>query len=444
MSVQVGPKLCFVLIPMRNEFEELYQEVIKPTVANLGLDCVYADEIFGTRPIIEDVWEYCERARVVIAELTGCNPNVFYEVGYSHAFDREKVILITQNVQEVSFDLRTFRCIVYSTLPRRIRELQRRLESSIQGVLDRGPESPRVITRIVKYPASPGHRLREALEVYRIVETIERGQPLVADKRITRLLNLPKQARIVQLEDYPPTVALAGIEFILIPPGEFTIGSEEQDPDETRSHDMHLEAFYIGRYPVTNAQYKRFVDATGYETPRHWAHDSIPRGYENHPVVWVNWHDARSYCQWLSYETRRAVRLPTEAHWEKAARGTDSREYPWGHGFDVAKCNTVESGIWATTAVGEYSPQGDSAYGVADMAGNVWEWTSSLRWDYPYDRDDGREDPEADGTRVLRGGRFYDSAAYARVPYRYAAGPDAFSPYTGLRVVVAPLWSNGG
>ncbi len=237
-------------------------------------------------------------------------------------------------------------------------------------------------------------------------------------------------------EERESTLTVGGIELVLIPAGEFTMGSEKGGDAEKPARKVYLDAFYIGRYPITNAQYKRFVEATGHESPYASTGRLVPKGKEDHPVVNVTWDDVRAYCEWVSDETGQVLRLPTEAQWEKAARGTRSRKYPWGHKFDKDKCNTLESGIRDTTPVGKYSPAGDSPYGVADMAGNVWEWTSSLHKHYPYSADDGREDPTAKGDRVLRGGSFSYDRGFARVTYRYLVDPDGFLGKLGLRVVL--------
>ena len=150
------------------------------------------------------------------------------------------------------------------------------------------------------------------------------------------------------------------------------------------------------RVPVSNAQYALFTAATGHAPPEHWNGKRPARGLESHPVVKVSWHDALAYCRWLGEVTRQPVGLPSEAEWEKAARGADdARAYPWGDGFDASRCNIGESGFGGTTPVGVFV-NGASPYGCLDMVGNVWEWTRSLYLPYPFDADDpNREDLQA-------------------------------------------------
>ncbi len=177
------------------------------------------------------------------------------------------------------------------------------------------------------------------------------------------------------------------------------------------------EMVLLTRTPVTNAQYAAFVQATGHGQPEHWKGGRPPGDKRRHPVVYVSWHDAVAYCRWLAEVTGKPYRLPSEAEWEKGARGSDGRIYPWGNRWDAQRCNSGEGGPGDTTPVGAY-PQGASPYGLLDLAGNVWEWTRSLwgrevsrpAFGYPYDAEDGREDPGAgdEVLRVLRGGAFGD------------------------------------
>jgi formylglycine-generating enzyme required for sulfatase activity len=226
-------------------------------------------------------------------------------------------------------------------------------------------------------------------------------------------------------------------EMVLVPGGEFLLGSARgrdqnahmvEQPQE--SH--HLPDYYLGLTPVTNAQYLAFVQATDRNPPRNWRKGRPPRGKERHPVVNVSWYDAAAYCRWLMGVTGKPYRLPTEAEWEKGARGPDGRIYPWGDRWDPARCNTKESGIEDTTPAGAY-PQGASPYGLLDMAGNVWEWTSSLYKDYPYRADDGRENPDSAESRVLRGSSWLNLYDSTRCAYRRSYTPAYGSRIHGFR-----------
>jgi len=210
--------------------------------------------------------------------------------------------------------------------------------------------------------------------------------------------------------------------------------------NEQPQHRLYLPDYYIAKTPVTNVQYAAFIQATGYKMPKHWKNAEIPAGKDAHPVVNVSWDDAIAYCRWLLETTGKPYTLPSEAEWEKAARGTDGQLYPWGNIFDQGKCNVGKSGIRATTPVDNY-PQGASPYGVLDMASNVYEWTRSL-WGfaYPYRFDDGRENLEVRIIRVLRGGSWYTgNPANARCACRSGLDPDTRRGTIGFRVVRGSL-----
>lgn len=223
-------------------------------------------------------------------------------------------------------------------------------------------------------------------------------------------------------------------DWVTIPAGEFSMGSDKQKDSQARDnelpqHQVYLPEYRIARVPVTNAQYKLFVEATGHRPPKHWQNGAIPQGKESHPVVTVTWHDAQVFCRWAG------VRLPTEAEWEKAARGPDGRIWPWGNEEPTEeRCNFAWK-VGDTTPVGTY-PKGASPYDVLDMAGNVWEWTSSLFRQYPYRTDDGREDLEGASIHLLRGGSFANNDYNVRCAYRGGSLPVNVIVYFGFRVVV--------
>jgi serine/threonine protein kinase len=266
----------------------------------------------------------------------------------------------------------------------------------------------------------------------------------VAPTRVT----VPEEVRPTVTERFQPFEP----EMILIPTGAFLMGSDPRKDKDTRDqeqpqHTLYLSEYYMAKTPVINAQYAAFVQATSYKQPQHWRDGKPPTGKENHPVVNISWHDAIAYCRWLAEATGKPYRLPSEAEWEKGARGSDGRIYPWGNQRDAERCNVGKGLQGDTTPVGAY-PKGASPYGLLDMAGNVWEWTQSLwgedseepDFKYPYSADDGRENLMAsdDVLRVVRGGSFDFSIRRVRCAYRGWSYPNLFSWNYGFRVVVPP------
>lgn len=214
--------------------------------------------------------------------------------------------------------------------------------------------------------------------------------PAVVVQTPSPATNQPTAGRAVQPKPVhtPPTMPIL-FEWCHVPAGDFLMGSNDQHSDEKPQHTVNLPDFYIAKTPVTNTQYKRFVDEQGYQAPSHWQQGQIPKDKEHHPVVNVSWRDDAAFCAWAN------VQLPSEAQWEKAARGTDGRLYPWGNQPPTEQlCNFSGSQIGDTTPVNNY-PDGASPYGCLDMAGNVREWTSSLYHDYPYKSTYERENLEA-------------------------------------------------
>jgi len=209
------------------------------------------------------------------------------------------------------------------------------------------------------------------------------------------------------------------MQMVHIPPGPFTMGSDDGPSDERPAHKVDLPAFSIDRTPVTNSQFAAFLNAVGpinaagerlydfddgdarvHKKGNAWVADP---GFENHPAVEVSWFGARDYCAWAK------KRLPTEAEWEKAARGTDSRKYPWGNNPPDRSRAQFNAG-WNQTGPVDSFPKGASPYGALDMAGNAWEWVSSAYLPYPYNPKEGREDLKPGPVRGTRGGG-HDSPA---------------------------------
>lgn len=225
------------------------------------------------------------------------------------------------------------------------------------------------------------------------------------------------------------------LKLVRVPAGEFLMGSASTDSDadavEEPQHTLFLGEYLIGQYDVTNAQYAAFVQATG----RVW---TKPVGKDTYPVVNVRWSEAVAFCEWASLVSGRKVQLPSEAQWEKAARGTDGRKYPWGNEAPDANHLNFNNNVMDTTLVGRYSPQGDSPYGAADMAGNVYQWTRSLKRAYPYQPDDGREVLQSRDWRIVRGGDYVVGRNSVRSASRVAYDPTSRDDGVGFRVVVLP------
>ncbi len=251
--------------------------------------------------------------------------------------------------------------------------------------------------------------------------------------------------------------------FIRIPAGRFIMGSNDAYDSEKPQHELDLPYdYWLAKYPVTVAQYRFFVEQSGYQTRDI---DSL-NGTATHPMVSITWYDALAYCDWLSEQLfvmsyqmsvkdnpfwqgfvsgKLKVSLPSEAEWEKAVRGVDGRVYPWGEKADPNRANYDATGIGDTSPVGAF-PGGASPSGLLDLSGNTWEWTRSLwgksynspEYKYPYQLGKQYEDLNAsnDVLRVLRGAAFFNPSDFTRCAYRYWLDPYFGSSVNGFRLVV--------
>jgi formylglycine-generating enzyme len=245
--------------------------------------------------------------------------------------------------------------------------------------------------------------------------------------------------------------------------GEFLMGASDGEEDERPVHRVFVDEFEIGRFPVTQDEYARFVHATDYPAPAVrnlplvttggrdgmfkelaapyvWDRDEPPAGHGSHPVVLIRYDDCVAYCRWLSDDLGRVVRLPTEAEWEKAARaGLEGRRYPWGDDIDPSKCNFLNDAAAkaqrGTKPAGTYAP---NEFGLYDMAGNVWEWVSD--WyakDYYFSSPSrGPNGPPTGATRIVRGGSWVnDDVEMLRCAYRHKVPHDTYAYSIGFRIV---------
>jgi formylglycine-generating enzyme required for sulfatase activity len=248
-----------------------------------------------------------------------------------------------------------------------------------------------------------------------------------------------------------------------IPAGEFLMGAADAEDDERPVHRVYVGEFFIGRFPVTDDEYQKFVQATGYPppvvrdlplialgereasfregaAPYAWEHERPPAGHGSHPVVLVRYDDALAYCDWLSQTIARVVRLPTEAEWEKAARaGADGLRYPWGNDIDASRGNFLADPPTrpqrGTRPTGTYAP---NAFGLYDVCGNVWEWVSDWYGADYYGLGDNRDPrgPQTGNMRLVRGGSWLnDDVTMLRCAYRHKLPPDTYAYSVGFRIV---------
>jgi len=202
---------------------------------------------------------------------------------------------------------------------------------------------------------------------------------------------------------------------VMIPHGSFTMGSEEFE-NEGPMRQVFLPDYFIDIYPVTNAEYKRYMDATSAMFPRHWGGFEVPPGLENHPVHRISWFEAVMYAEWAS------KRLPTEAEWEKAARGTDARRWSWGNNMNEANTLVWDRGEFMMTAPVDAHPGGASPYGVFETGGNVEEWCAD--WYDAYPGSPYRSKAYGKRFKVLRGGNSFFTMNHARCAYRCFTRPE--------------------
>lgn len=421
----IVPGLLAKLVVIQTSFPELYEECVRrpqlllnleADVVQRGVEVEAEAEPTPPRTLVE---KYGREPRLR-AMLN--SPPLFAEQPHPLAAVRDHIYL-TRTTREAGYAPPTVEADVWSDLlsgdPTRVQDAAARIGRRRGAYVQRLRQLLRDTGAAQSERATAAQALRwlvqpddpDVIEVQReLVAALEDGKtPLTV-----RLAAGETLAYLGDPRDFD--------QMIEIPAGEFLYGEEKKR--------IRLERFYIGKYPVTNTQYKRFLDANpeypvpyadkDWARPYNWDSEKrmYPEGKANHPVVLVTWHDAQAYCAWLKETTGREFRLPTEEEWEKAARGTDGREWPWGDEFSGDKANTSESGIGGTTPVGCY-PDGASPYGCLDMAGNVWEWTAS----------------EYEGVlRVLRGGSWDCSQLLARCACRDGVVPDFWSSDVGFRV----------
>jgi formylglycine-generating enzyme required for sulfatase activity len=421
---------------------------------------------------IEAAVETSSTFMIVLAPESIESQNVKDELSY--AIDSGKQILpVVIKSCKIPLRLRRFQYVDFTDKPYKdsLADIKRLLSNTAR--LNKGPEEkpyvasvepmvplpprtePRMQSARIPEPAIPSREVRENVGRPRkflvpailavlaiaavgaaVVFAGNRNTPIAAPPTMTESLSTlsPTDTSVpmpVQVNDQ------AGVTMRLVEVGDFILGSATGMADEKPVQTLYLDTYYIDKYEVTNALYGVCVKAGACEPPRQAKTDARiayfgNADFDNYPVVNVDWNMARTYCEW------RGARLPTEVEWEKAARGPDGRTYPWGEEISCNEANYFGC-EGKPTSVSSYN-SGLSVYGVYGMAGNVDEWVSSLYMPYPYDVTDGRENPDAPGERVIRGGSWLnsDSDNEVRSARRQKADPSTAADNIGFRCAGIP------
>lgn len=297
-------------------------------------------------------------------------------------------------------------------------------DAEAREVLGRSDKQPTVI---VVHADTPTDKVTAVAQDPSVEAAVIPGEHTAPNARSAAVKSHPEQP-----PDTPVAQTPRRNRMVLVPGAIITMGEKEERArylNEQPEHKVTVAPFYMDVYEVTNAEYQHFAHATGRPTPPHWKNGAYPEGAGDHPVVQVSWDDANAYAQWAG------KRLPTEAEWELAARGTDGRTWPWGARVKKISVNTKQSRRKGTAEVGGY-PEDRSPYGIYDMGGNVSEWTAD--WYKPYPGNTLAESDYGEQYKVLRGGSFNSDIMFARCAFRGHLKRDYKAPDLGFRCVADP------
>lgn len=451
-------KLCFVLMPFKDEMKDVYWKAIKPAAEDVGFDCLRVDERKGPLNIPKEIVQHIFTSDAIVADLTGKNPNVFYEMGIAHAI-ANKTVMIIQKTEDLPFDVNNYRCIHYEQTENGLRELKIKLSEFLRCIDEWNNIPTNPVQDFKPYDAfillSEKKELENQLnEKQKLLDnSVTQAKYNALNQELSKVLkdldkrpeqaeflNLKKEADLlrtdllenkevvkklrselhrikVKLDEADkkkaaePKIITPPSGMVLIPRGSYTMGELKKQ--------VKVEPFYLAKFVVTNHLYRQFVQATKHREPSYW--DNKKFNGDDQPVVGVSWDDAVAYCDWLSKTDteNRKFRLPSEAEWEWAA-GRGQRKYPWGNEEPDHNRANYDRKVGYATPVGSY-PTGATPDGLMDMAGNIWEWCSD--W---YDEEKSR--------RVLRGGSWVVTVNVLLCSYRNRDYPDYRFNDVGFRV----------
>lgn len=434
----------FVIMPFKDPYNDYYENILKIAIREIGFSVARSDEIYSPTSFIQTIWRSIINAKMIVAEMTDMNPNVLYELGLCHAINKP-VIMISQSIEHIPADLRHINSIIYnikksnwaSTLSSGVQRMMLTVQQSIDRHTYLNPpasiDNAIVLEGIIRerdYGQKEIAKLTKEISAYKksVSELIARKQEI--ELLNANILRNDESSEVYEFKDGDTGVAIYAyqansssirIELVRVPSGPFVHGFGDS------KEEIDLEEFYISRFSITNYQYVTFLNTVGNrrEAGENWINleGSSPAdrcrikhiggmyvvedGYEDHPVTYVNYYGANAFCQWAGGE------LPSEAQWEKAARGIDGRSYPWGNEPptpDLVNCH--ETGWPRDVAPVEVYKlkNGVSPFGVVQAIGNVWHWTNTFYVER--------------GVQAVRGGSFFDFRLGNRGVYRFLVQPD--------------------
>lgn len=377
-------------MPFKKELKDYYENLLKPIVKSLGFECVRSDEDIFPVGIMKKIVENIYSSDVVIADLTFLNPNVFYELGVSHAIGNKTIMLMREDLlKKAPFDINHYPILKYDKDGNN-NDFKKRLRQCL-----------RALDQWSSLPTNP----------------IQDFKPKLNDVLSSRL---DEKTATIKTKSLSKKDRL--FNMVLIAEGTFFIGSDKEK-DEFPIHEVWVDSFYMDIYEVRNGEFAEFLEKSGYK-PKSEFDIKLLKDNKDYAIVNVTWYDAKAYADWLG------KRLPTEAEWEKAARGgLKQQKYPWGNIADSSKANYSSTG---STKIGNYDP---NSFGLYDMAGNVCEWCHD--WYSPaYYQDSPNKNPmgpQRGVYKVIRGGSWLDDINKLRCSARQCELPIFRHEYLGFR-----------
>jgi formylglycine-generating enzyme required for sulfatase activity len=429
-----GDRICFLIMPISGtrsikakDWNFLMERIVSPVVKEFGYTVLRADSVNRGGSIIRDIVANVVQSDLAVVDLTGLNPNVLYELGVRHALSN-RTILLTQNLRSLPFDLRDLRTIEYSMVAEGPEELATRLRKTITELEDAPADY--VDNPVFDYLKANRHILPDPISravAYQTYLMRPEDSYRQEEEQLPTFANRMRQAR-VSIPAGPVASGLREYEIAEIA-NLFNVADKARHQTIRRLVEVE-RPFAMCKFPVTNAEYKLFLNESATPPPDHWRNGwYYPLTRRDHPVSGVTYTDAMSYCEWISAHSGERYRLPKETEWELAARRTLDINYPWGDTISLEMCNCELAGLGHTTSVFEHV-QYPSQCGIVDMSGNVWEWCipnagSDLTITHR-------------NYAALRGGSFDSTIFEVKVGYRELFQRDYTHVSIGFRCVIDP------